>query len=72
MIAKYQADLTDIDSKSKKKLIQYENENLNLKDQLKILVDEKSKIENKYKSELESLRNVTRDLHERLGNKSVY
>ena len=59
--------MSDIDSKSKDKLIKYEQENLNLKEKYRLLYEDKQSSDQKYKSELESLRSVTKELHERLG-----
>ena len=67
MISKYKTEMNENDSKTRAKLLQYENENLNLKSQLKMLHDDKIGSENKYKNELENLREITKDLHERLG-----
>ena len=67
MITKYKTDLNETDTKARGKLLQFENENLNLKSQLKLLHDDKVASENKYKNEIENLRGITKDLHERLG-----
>jgi hypothetical protein len=67
MISKYKTDLSENDSKTRAKFLQYENENLNLKSQLKMLHDDKIVNENRYKNELDNLREITKDLHERLG-----
>jgi hypothetical protein len=67
MISKYKTDFSENDSKTRAKFLQYENENLNLKSQLKMLHDDKIVNENRYKNELDNLREITKDLHERLG-----
>jgi hypothetical protein len=67
MISKYKNDLTDNESKTKLKLSNFENENFNIKSQMKLLHDDKINCENKYKNEIDNLREITKDLHERLG-----
>ena len=70
MISKYKTDLSENDTKTRSKFLQYENENLNLKSQLKMLHDDKMVNESRYKNELDNLREITKDLHERLGELS--
>jgi hypothetical protein len=72
MISKYKTDFSENDSKTRAKFLQYENENLNLKSQLKMLHDDKIVNENRYKTELDNLREITKDLHERLGKSIDY
>jgi hypothetical protein len=67
LITKYQTSITDIETKSKEKIAKYQYDLSTLQEQFKLLHDDKVNTENKYKQELSNLRNVTKELHERLG-----
>ncbi len=67
MTSKYQGESHEIELKSKDKISKYQYDLSKMQDQLRILHEEKINTESKNKFELENLRKVTKELHERLG-----
>lgn len=66
MYAKYQLLNKENESNSKSHINKLESDNQKLINELKNLHEEKLKNEKKLKQDLENLRNITKDLHERL------
>ena len=67
MYAKYQQISKDFEGNSKSRINDLEYEKAKLVNELKNLHDDKVSIEKKLKLDLENLRNITKQLHQRLG-----
>jgi hypothetical protein len=67
MYAKYQQISKDFEGNSKSRINDLEYEKAKLVNELKNLHDDKVSIEKKLKLDLENLRNITKELHQRLG-----
>jgi hypothetical protein len=67
MYAKYQQISKDFEGNSKSRINDLENEKAKLAHELKNLHDDKVTIEKKLRQDLENLRNITKELHQRLG-----
>ena len=67
MYAKYQQISKDFEGNSKTRITDLENEKLKLLADLKNLHTDKLANEKKLKQDLDNLRNITKELHQRLG-----
>jgi len=67
MYAKYQQISKDFEGNSKSRINDLEFEKAKLVNELKNLHEDKVTVEKKLKSDLENLRNITKELHQRLG-----
>ncbi len=67
MYAKYQQISKDFEGNSKSRINDLEYEKAKLVNELKNLHDDKVSVEKKLKLDLENLRNITKELHHRLG-----
>ena len=67
MYAKYQQISKDFEGNSKSRINDLEYEKSKLVNELKNLHEDKVTVEKKLKSDLENLRNITKELHQRLG-----
>ena len=67
MYLKYQEISKSFEGNSKSRINELESDKKKLANELKNLHEEKLAMEKKLKQDLESLRNITKELHERLG-----
>lgn len=67
MYSKYQQISKDFEGNSKSRILDLENEKAKLVNELKNLHDDKLTMEKKLKQDLDSLRTITKELHQRLG-----
>lgn len=67
MYAKYQQISKDFEGNSKSRILDLENEKVKLLNELKNLHEDKVTMEKKLKQDLDSLRGITKELHQRLG-----
>ena len=67
MYAKYQKISKEFEGNSKTRIQELENDNSKLANELKKLHEEKLTKESKLRQELENLRTITKELHQRLG-----
>ncbi len=67
MYAKYQQISKEFEGNSKSRISDLENEKSKLVTELKNLHTDKLATEKKLKQDLENIRNITKELHQRLG-----
>ena len=72
MYLKYQEISKNFEGNSKSRINELENDKKKLSYELKNLHEEKLTSEKKLKQDLESLRSITKELHERLGTIDIF
>ncbi len=72
MYAKYQEISKEFEGNSRSRIADLESEKQKLASELRVLHDDKLTTEKKLRQDMDSLRNITKELHERLGKFSIH